>query len=144
MKTSAVIFIAGLTVLHIVSGKRSTLIPGEFIVQLKGTAIPNLRKELSETLKARGMKSCTIKPQVAEIKTHTWAFVHCQENGAVSVKQGAVTAAAVSDALRNTKGIEIERIEANKNGNIAMLPRAVWGADEVDGRRNRRRCRRRS
>lgn len=144
MKTSFLLLLSAFGVFHTSSAQPTKPIPGEYIVQMRGTSIPNLQKELGEALKARGLQSCTMKPDIAEIKTHTWAFVTCKQSEASASTQAAFSAAAVSQALADTRNIAIEAVEENMKGKVAKLPRALWGVDEVDGKRNRRRCQKRS
>lgn len=144
MRPSIHFFLAALAALSTVHGQPVHTIPGEYIIQMKGTSIPNLQKKLSEALKAGGMPSCTVKPKIVEINTHTWAFLRCQEKKASSAALASLPSENVATVLANTKNVEVERVDPNVKTYSAMLPKQAWGSEEVDGRRNNRRCQRKS
>lgn len=144
MKPCALLFFAAFVALHNVHGQHLQTIPGEYIVQMKGTSIPHMETKLPNALKAGGMQSCVVKSKSVEIGTHTWAFVRCQENEAGSETFTGLSATSVKMALASSKEVNIVRVDANVAIRGAMLPKDVWGVDEVDGKPTHRRCTRNS
>lgn len=144
MRTSVLLFLAAFVALRNVHGQLLQTIPGEYIIQMKGTSIPNLQMKLRKALTAGGVHSCVVKSRSVEISTHTWAFVSCKEKETDSAAFRSLSSAAVKNAMASFKEIGVERVEPNAVIRSAMLPKDAWNTDEVDGRPNHRRCERNS
>lgn len=140
MKTFAVSLIAVFGLLQV--AKADNFADGEFVAQVRGRCGSECRKELKSALEAKGMTSCSIKKNAARIYSKSFVFVRCEATGATSAAAASAVAQEIGAAFSSCKNVRIDQVEADMEMQTAQAPPrgSLWGLDEVDGKKDNRRC----